>query len=1102
MAIRITRNEEGNCITFVGSSNPAYWNACLSAQLNESDPTRVDIINDIRSQNEENTQYEFYAVSFDDFADRDGNSFADAQAMVDYVNANANVIGVSSVGTNLNGIDVNFRLDDTSTSIIMDNGSSFGVNTIKAVADADGTIHIHAIGGGTPSSSDEPDEHKYFEGLEHTNVSVNGVAVSGGLHDVVNVLNEFFTVGPFEEVVISDPFSTMVADVDGVDADYTLEGSTAVDPSGDDIFSNSSTGNYAGLKSTATINQAGEYFTFDIRGEGQIGFGLVHSDASYSGGFYSGNSNYADPASFAVSNSAHYGFQFSHWFHPTPNGSWTNYGANTGFIRGAGWYNWESQDEWLAGDPVKVKVGVDENGFIAISTLQDDNTTWVLHARSSYPVPEGSEFHLGIKAASSLPRVYTEPKVHLLAEDDTPTSIGDTNIDIFGSATGTLASGVTVSDASGDNDGFITVETISESGEYFEFEVNENEDHLIGLFSENDYDVATVQADTASWSKGKYMFFGGRINTNEQLTTSVYKNESGATIGSTVLQRPSGCTHFRIGFDTQGRATIWSSTDGINFVASMHHSSAAPTGDYKFIWVADTNGATFESITKGQLSSAPTMQFRYIESPDGVFHYPLFATEEEANWYDLHHNGTVGTGTSETINFVDDPTFTNWYRPTTGYTNDATTAPSGETFQGSNIIWTEVTSFTNADLAPPQFTATTLTVNEFDSVNYQTQPQDTGYVTTITNLPPFLMDFGGGIIAGSAPEVTSDYIANPSDTYSITVTRTNSYGSSEGTLTLIVNNLTAPVIQAISGFTHNGSSTALIDDNVMDDGSVVDVDETLDEAQRFIINKNYVETNILPSILNTGGKYYIGVLNSGADVSSIEDADWDFALVWEYQSATTHKYRVIKDGVEQHSVNIGSNTNALYDYAIELYDGDAWLIGCNVNAINTEPSPALGGSFTNATQVALGESKPVTISFAYVGSDSANFSENDLSEIVLPRPDNWIQVAHEGGDVLSFDGTNTTMPTLNAGYTYRFLMADVKWDDQSTNTQLNATNHILRFTADGSTEYTTGITRVGTVNDAGAYVEFTVPNDVPPLQYYVDHEGVGSGHPVNISGST
>lgn len=602
MAIRISRNEAGNCINFIGSTQPAYWNSCLSAVVNSADSSRVDIINDIRSENDADTQYEFYAVAYTDFADRDGNVFASAQAMVDYINTNANVVGVSDVGADLTGIDVNFRLDQTSTSVIMDNGSAFGVNTIKAVADVDGTIHIHAIGAGVPSGSEAANDHKHFEKLEHTRVSVNGSAVAGGLTDVVNTLNELFTVGAFESVVISDPYSTMIADVDGVLAGYTLEGTGAVDPAGADIFTNTGTGNYAGLKSIATIDQAGEYFTFDIRDEGQIGFGLVHSQASFDAGNFSGSSTYADPTTFAVSNSAHYGYQFSHWFHPTPNGSWTNYGANTGIVYGPGWYNWESQADWLAGNPVKIRVGIDTNGFISIESLQNDDVTWVVHARSSYPVVDGAEFHLGIKSANPSARVHSAPKVHLLEP------------------------------------------------------------------------------------------------------------------------------------------------------------------------------------------AAPTMYFRYIESPDGNFEWPLFATEEEANYYDLNHGGTVGTGTSHTHTYADDPTNTTWYMADTGSTMTDTAAPSGVTFAGASVTFTEITSLTNADLAPPAYSQTDISQEEGTAVNLQITPAGATWTSSVTISPSGsgLVFDGYSLIQGTLTDVGAD------TDYTITVVRANSYGSSTGSMTLTATDV-APV---------------------------------------------------------------------------------------------------------------------------------------------------------------------------------------------------------------------------------------------------------------------------------------------------------------------
>lgn len=604
MSIRIVRNSAGNCINFVGSSNPAYWNACLSANINEDDPNRIDIINDIRSSNSAETAYEFYAVSFSDFADKDGNTFVDAQAAVDYINAEANVSGVSDTGTDLSTTAVNFRLDETSTSIIMDNGSAFGVNTIKAVADVDGTIHIHAIGGGLPSGVEEENDHKHFEKLLHTNVSINGVSVAGGLNDVVNALNELFTVGAFEAVVISDPFSTMVADVGGITEGFSLIGSTALDPAGSDIFTNSSSGNYAGLKSMGTIDQAGEYFTFDIRGEGQIGFGLIHSLDSYNDGKYQGNATYANPAQFAVGNSAHYGFQFSHWFHPTPNGSWTNYGASTGFVRGSGWSNWDKKQDWLDGNPVKMKVGIDENGFIAISSQSDTAGEWILHARSSYPVPQGAEFHLGIKIANNSARVAAEPYSHLLEEE------------------------------------------------------------------------------------------------------------------------------------------------------------------------------------------APVMNFRWIESPDGTFVWPLFATAEEAEYYDKVVNG-VETGQSHTHTYADDPTNTTWYMPEASHdpsTYHHAGVPINPTFNGQPVTYTTITSLTNADLTPTAYSASDLTYQEGNNVNLQVTPAGATWSTSVTITPSGsgLVYDGYSLIQGTLADVASD------TDYTIEVTRSNAYGSSVGSSVITVTDVPPP----------------------------------------------------------------------------------------------------------------------------------------------------------------------------------------------------------------------------------------------------------------------------------------------------------------------
>jgi hypothetical protein len=788
MAIRIERNEQGNCINFHGSSNPTYWNACLSGEVDTVDNNTVNVVNDVITAATGVKEYEFFQIPYTDFVDADGNGFADAQATADYITANANVIGVSGGGIDLIGVDLCFKLDDTSTSVMIDNGYSYGVNTIKAVAE-----------GGHISIKSQLADITHFYNIESSRVCINSAAATGGLNDVVNELNELFTVGAFESVVISDPFSTMVADVAGVSAGYTLEGSTVVDPVGDALATNSSSGNLAGVLSTATINQAGEYFTFDIRGESQIGFGLVHTQDSFDNGYYSGSSTYANPSTFAVSNSAHYGFQFSHWFHPTPNGSWTNYGANTSYSQGEAWYNsnvhFEARDEWLAGTPIKIKVGLTAEGYIEVASLADDGITWKRHARTSYPAADGAEFKLGVKFANASGSLWSAPKVHLLEE------------------------------------------------------------------------------------------------------------------------------------------------------------------------------------------AAPTMYFRYIESPDGVFNYPIFATAEEAEYYDTVNGGT---GTYTTAIFPDDPTGTQWKIPTNGYTNNGTAAPTNAIeFESNPINWTQITSLTNADLAPTAFSDQTITVDELSTVNIAVTPSDAGWNTTITDNDSSGLTLVGHNVEGTAPEVLNDNVANPSDTYTITVTRTNSYGSSTGTLTIIVTNLTAPVT-AISGWNHVSGTTAMVDSNTMGDGSVVHFNTSVADGERFVIEQAYIETNILPNLNGTGDKYVIGLSNQPETFSTVELSDWDAAIVWEYETSSSHTFKFYRDGSVVQNIVISSLTDAYYDYAIEINGTSAWLIACNVNSIMNEPSPANGGSFSHTYEATnIEDSAPSTIVVAAIGT-TADIANTDVEIVDTP----------------------------------------------------------------------------------------------------------------------
>ena len=76
-------------------------------------------------------------------------------------------------------------------------------------------------------------------------------------------------------------------------------------------------------------------------------------------------------------------------------------------------WRWDAQQDWLDGENVKIKVGIDNNGYIGIYSLNNDGITWKLHARTAYALPEGGEYELGIKSMTAT-RVSSAPKVHLL----------------------------------------------------------------------------------------------------------------------------------------------------------------------------------------------------------------------------------------------------------------------------------------------------------------------------------------------------------------------------------------------------------------------------------------------------------------------------------------------------------------------------------------------------------------------------------------------------------------------------------------------------------------------------------------------------------------
>ena len=182
MSIKIKRNEAGNCITFEGSSNPVYWNSCLSGEVDNTDSTLINVVNDVITAQSGTTQYEFFRIPFTNFVDADGNTFNTAQECSDYITQEANVLGSigEQIATSTDNFD--FYIDSKDNTVIMSTGDYFPVNTIQAFLYTDNTMQIISVIG----------VKTYYSNINLSNVSINSVLLTGTESEKVNELNALF----------------------------------------------------------------------------------------------------------------------------------------------------------------------------------------------------------------------------------------------------------------------------------------------------------------------------------------------------------------------------------------------------------------------------------------------------------------------------------------------------------------------------------------------------------------------------------------------------------------------------------------------------------------------------------------------------------------------------------------------------------------------------------------------------------------------------------------------------------------------------------------------------------------------------------------------
>ena len=804
MAIRIARNDAGNCINFFGSSNPTYWNAILEGEVSERDTNLVNVVNSVRTIESETKIYEFYEIPYTDFADKDGNAFENASECAQYITDNANVSG--NQGTFLfSEVDtLDAVRDATNTTVLFSNGDIFAVNSLTASAAADGTITIGTVRG----------DKDVYATLRYYNTTVsNGTVVMRNLNSAVDRLNE--------------------------------------------VLSGASVGSDGG-------NSAGE-----------------------------------------------------------------------------------------------------------IATAPESTNTFTIY---------GDRL---VESGSGATAGYTSTAV---------TGNFDTSNGIYSN------------------------QLISKPGEFFEFEqvggdwTNSGNGLTFGLFDDTEYDVTVLEVDEA----GNQVKSPLRLRINN--TPFCFKdpdNDYGKFNEAGFVNSPQTKTKFRVGLDADNKGFISQDIGGGIFELVSRTKLPLPANnEFRFIVIFPLANVLegVRNFTTNLLDTAPSLTWNYIESPDGVFHYPLFNSAEQANYVDEEY-GTAApaAGSSHQEIFPDEQPAQNiWYMPNTYAFEEASSAPGPL----SGVVWNEILTGNDANYVPSQFADNTISVNEGVSINLQIRPAGDAATYNVTGIPTGLAFDSFGFLVGNAPAVSGNTTTNPSDTYTITVTKANDYGSSVGTLTLVVNNTTAPSV-ALSGFTWNNTSTPLINSTTMDAGSVVAFDDTLDEGKRLIIDKAWVETHIYPNLANINDEVFIGIPKSTADWSSVDISDFEISMRWIRQSSTIIENYLNVEGGANNGIGIGSLTDALYDFGFEVDNGTTYAIACATADMNTEPSPSDGGSFTRIVDKAS-FAGPHTIVIATVNTETT-LSTSGIGEITAPVPSS---ILTDWNKAINFSGGSEYLMQVSSGNVY------------------------------------------------------------------------------------
>lgn len=656
-----------------------------------------------------------------------------------------------------------------------------------------------------------------------------------------------------------------------------------------------------------------------------------------------------------------------------------------------------------------IKAVAQADGTITIKENVDDGTDLMRFVRSNNVNFGGqTQAQQLTPVVNALNSLFTVTPVGTGADDrfvsNTYTS-GTTAITAFGDVTINANVATKGTNTSSEfNDGFFSSSApISANGEYFQFDNTGNDPlkkMMIGLMLTSEVSVAALEDNTLT---GEDMDLAVRLKPNATYEHSPY----GAVIENGMFTNPQRSDEYRAGIDNDGRLFISHYNDDASEWQVIVRSALVTAADEEYslvVFLKQENAACSTLVTCKEIYDGPVMTYYYIESPDNSFYYPLFSTEEEANQADTNNGGS---GTNHTHTFADEtPTSQLWYMPATGGTHAGSSAPSNT----ADITYNVIATGADANYAPAAFTISDLTVNENTAVNYQVTPAGATWTTTVSGLP-LNLSLSGDNIVGTTHEVTGDTTTNPSDTSTVTVTRTNSFGSTTTTFDIIINNTTAPA-PTVSGWTHITGSTAMVDSNTLDAGSAMDFVDVTESGKRVVLTSSWINTNIFDAMGspgNSNGSVYVGFQQTGQNwnATGAHHIKFGFRFYKEVVNGVHYKYAsyIVNGSVVQnisYSTNFNRDVVLFHDYA-----GSGKLHGTPLAASGTGATMVTP---TNPTRNVTATSADEQV-VMFTGVTTCDVSDTGAGEYTSPVVNN---IVTDWTKALDFSGSNEHLKQVSS----------------------------------------------------------------------------------------